>query len=256
MFDSHDGEGMHDLALALGRVRAGWPGRVVFERLDLTIPRGRTTALVGPGGSGKSSLLRLIDTLVHAHASPSAQTGRRRPLRAGPSSLHEPAQLHWEGAIDLRARSCVRFPQGGLCTHRSPDELARAVGLEPASLRVWLPEPNELSLRRPLSQLSPLTRRLLSLRLVTAAPAELLLLDEPTAELRDPWLGRANELLLELRRAGRTCVIVSHHQPLVRSVSDRVVLLVDGELIEEGDVEQFFHRPRQLRTRDYLQWGA
>lgn len=234
-----------DPVITLRDFSAGWGTRCVTSDLQLNVVRGETLCIVGPGGTGKSTLLRVIEMLATANT----------PEDAVP--------LWWRGVGLVTANSCSRLNQHG-CFARAPaTEVLHAAGLTLEQARERIPPRSsdlallDACLTRPLDEAPDLVRRYLSFMITAASDAPLLLFDEPLFGLADPWLAAVRERLEELVASrSRTIVIVTHYLPLARRVADLVALLIDGRLIESGPTEDFFCRPEQLRTQQYLKWGA
>ena len=227
-------------AITLRDVSAGWGTRVVLTQLHLDVREGEVLCLVGPGGSGKSTILRTIEDLVGGRDDSGSQ-------------------LWWRGSGSSRFDSCARLRQHGEFRREPIAALLTGPGLEPDG---WLPPgPDERAaimavLDRPLADAPDHLRRFLSFVMVASSAAPLLLFDEPEFALRGAWAQAVRSGLRRLADGGRTMIIVTHYLPLARELADRVTLLVDGHVIESAPTEDFFCRARHARTRQYIEWGA
>jgi ABC-type glutathione transport system ATPase component len=246
---SRDGGRKLDLVgFSLQRFRAGWGPRCVIEALDLTLESGELLMIVGPGGSGKSTLLAALDGLINN--GPLLSTSR---LSAGP---------WWEGELEVGFRRAARAVQHGRHDPERVRVLFEALGVEPGpSAWCWPSEPElarelDAALDRPLAELPDGLRRLASFLLTASTGAELLLLDEPDFGQRGAWLDHVHAVIAKLRAEQRSIVAVTHYLPLARSMGDRVGLMVDGRMIEIAPTRDFFERPQQPRTQQFIQWGA
>ncbi len=88
-------------------------------------------------------------------------------------------------------------------------------------------------------------------RALAMKPA-LMLFDEPTSALDPEMIGEVLEVIKELAREGMTMIVVSHEMGFAREVADRVVMMDDGQIIEEGTPEHFFTSPTHERTKSFL----
>jgi ABC-type phosphate transport system ATPase subunit len=224
----------------LDGLAAGYGERRVLGPLSLVIAADRTTVLLGPGGAGKSTLLRL---LYGAQACP--------------------AELWWCGGMAPTGLAVRRlqqrpFPVGGRTVG---EQLRSATGLEPAAAvaAVWGHDPaaEELLtlLDRPAADLAAGPLRGIFLTATLAVAADLVLLDEPDADLEDPWREWVLERVVALRGTA-TVVLATHHLGFAQEAADDVVVLVDGRLIEAGATAQMFANAQHPRARHFLRMGS
>jgi len=80
-----------------------------------------------------------------------------------------------------------------------------------------------------------------------------LLMDEPTSSLDPELVGSVLKVIRELRASGMTMLIVSHEMAFAREAADRVLFMDAGEIVEQGDPESLFTKPREARTRAFLE---
>lgn len=223
-------------------------GRRVLRGVDLSVPAGRVTALLGPSGAGKTSLLRLLNRLDE----PTGGTVlfRGRPVPA------------WE--VDrLRRRVGFVFQEPVMLAGSVADDLRVAAdlgGVEPAEAEariresLALAELDEGLLDRPSDELSVGQKQRVGLARALVSRPEALLLDEPTAALDPPT---ARRLLATVRRlcreTGLTVVMATHRVGEARSTADRAVMLADGRVVEAGPRERVLEAPREGATRRFLE---
>ena len=215
-------------------------GRAVFTGLNIEIPRGRVTAVMGPSGTGKTTLLRLITGQVKADSGSIvvAEQDLGTLSRSGLYVLRRRmGMLFQNGALltDLSVFENVAFP---LREHTDlPDRLIRqlvltklqAVGLRGAAELM----PAELS--------GGMSRRVALARAIVMDP-EILIYDEPFVGLDPISLGVILRLIRRLNDAlGITSVVVSHDVQQISTVADVVFLLSGGKVVARGS-------PQELRT--------
>jgi tungstate transport system ATP-binding protein len=218
------------------------------QRLVLTLPRlevarGEILAVIGPSGAGKTTLLRLLLFLE----SPSAGTIHFEGiLLTGPPPLalrrRLGAMFQHTILLDLTVRDNVAYGLRLRGLHAEPqriDRLLDRLGL--------LPLANE-----PARTLSGGEAQRVALARALAVQAEVLLLDEPTANL-DPYnVALIEEILREERARGVTIALVTHQVFQARRLADRMAILLEGNLIEDGAPEDLFTRPQDHRTQSFL----
>jgi phospholipid/cholesterol/gamma-HCH transport system ATP-binding protein len=212
-------------------------GKVIFDGVDLDIARGRIVAIMGPSGTGKTTLLRHL-------------TGQSRP-DAGSIRIdgHEVTQLSRKALFDLRERIGFLFQNSALLTDfsvfenvafplrqhlRLPAELVRnivltklqAVGLRGAATLM----PNELS--------GGMARRVALARAIVRDPM-LILYDEPFVGLDPVALNQVLRVIRTLNDTlGITSVLVAHELAAIRRVADEVILIAGGKIVARGTPDE------------------
>lgn len=219
-----------DLPLAFDDVSLTAGATNILDRVKLTIGPGAPTLILGPNGSGKTSLLRLCMGLTGPSEGAVSWGGR---TDAGP----ERRAILFQKPVMLR-RSAAANVAYGLAQAGCPRGL-RAGRTEELLDRVGL-----LSLAsRPARRLSGGEQQRLALARALARQPEILLLDEPTASL-DPAATRfVEEIILAAAHSGTKIVMASHDLGQVRRLAGDVVFLVRGRLVERADAADFLDRP-------------
>ena len=222
--------------LSVCGLRLGYGAKLVLRDLDLDIPEGRMTVIVGPNGCGKSTLLKAMARLLvpeagevrlegkPLHTLPTSQVARRMALLPQAPSLPDGMTVR-----ELVAQG--RFPHQGWLGRAHPDD---AAAIDQALAQTGI----QSLAGRPVAALSGGQRQRAWIAMVLAQQTPLILLDEPTA-----WLDLRVQLDLMAclrrltREAGRTLVLVLHELNLAAAFADQMVMLRDGQLIAEGPPE-------------------
>ena len=216
--------------------------REVLHVDALEVHAGEILALVGPSGSGKSTCLRLLNFLEAPTSGVIRFDGRNYGSNGSvPLDVRRRVTTVFQRPLLLN-RSVQANVAYGLRLRRAPDTRAR---VEDALSRVGL-----LGLARQKgSTLSGGEAQRVALARAMALETDVLLLDEPTANL-DPYnVGVIEEIIRELNvERATTMVLVTHNVFQARRLAHRVGLLLDGELVEVADVERFFAAPTDPRT--------
>ena len=181
-------------------------GKTIFDALDMDIPRGKVTAIMGPSGTGKTTLLKHI-------------TGQ---MRADAGSIHvggrNVAGLSREELYKLREGVGYLFQNSALLTDFDVFENLRGAA------RLM---PNELS--------GGMARRVALARAIVFDP-QLILYDEPFVGLDPVALNQVLKLIRTLNKTlGITSVLVSHELDAVQQIADHVMLLSNGKVVAQGD---------------------
>ncbi len=226
----------------LSHLTKSYGPRTVLRIAQLDVFPGEILAIVGPSGSGKSTCLRLLNFLEP----PSAGVIRFQGNDYGPDGMVPLEMRRRVTTVFQRPLLLKRSVQAnvgyGLRLRRLPNAQAR---VNEALHRVGL-----LGLaRQKAATLSGGEAQRVALARAIALDTDVLLLDEPTANL-DPYnVGVIEEIVRELNRErATTIVLVTHNVFQARRLAHRVGLLLEGELIEVTDAETFFEQPDDPRT--------
>ena len=219
-----------DLPLVLENVSLQAGSTTILDRLSLTIAPGAPTLIIGPNGAGKTTLLRLCMGLARPSAGRVSWGGRTdsRPLRRA-FLFQRPVMLRRTAAANV----VYALAQAG--TPRSQRAQRAAALLD----RVGLAD----LAQRPARRLSGGEQQRLALARALARDPEILLLDEPTANL-DPAATRSvEEIVLMAAQSGIKIVMASHDLGQVRRLAGDVIFLVRGALCERAEAADFLDHP-------------
>ncbi|WP_330185816.1 ectoine/hydroxyectoine ABC transporter ATP-binding protein EhuA [Nocardia sp. NBC_01503] len=228
--------------------------------LDFWVDPGEFVTLIGPSGSGKTTILRLVMTLERVTSGTIDIGGEclsHMPKRGGLVPADEAHQRR------LRQRIGMVFQQFNLFPHMS---VLRNITEGPIrSLGTSRDEAEERALRlldlvglgakidaKP-GQLSGGQQQRVAIARALAMDPDILLLDEVTSALDPELVTGVLDLLADIAKEGDfTFLCVTHEMRFARGVSDRVLMLDGGRIIESGAPEQIFTAPAEDRTRDFL----
>jgi phospholipid/cholesterol/gamma-HCH transport system ATP-binding protein len=228
--------------------------RTIFDGIDLHVPEGKVTAIMGPSGIGKTTLLRLIGGQLYPEQGEIWFDGDNIPTLSRKKLYHarkKMSMLFQSGALftDLNVFDNVAFP---LREHtKLSEDLIRtmvllkleAVGLRGAALLM----PSELS--------GGMARRAALARAIALDP-DLIMYDEPFVGQDPITMGVLVELISNLNQAlGLTSIVVSHDVPEVMSIADWVYLLANGKIIAFGTPEDLRQNP-DPQVQQFLQGDA
>ncbi len=219
--------------LAVESLQLGYRTRVVIESLDLQVPAGQVTAIVGPNACGKSTLLRALSRLLAPRVGRVVLDGRdlarfRSKELARQLGLLPQSPIAPEGITvgDLVGRG--RHPHRSMLSRWShADDLAVAAALE-ATQTADLVD-------RPVDELSGGQRQRVWIAMALAQETDVLLLDEPTTFLDVSHQIEVLDLLTDLNhRRGTTIVMVLHDLNIAARYADHLIALVDGRVHAAG----------------------
>ncbi|MEO8252661.1 MAG: amino acid ABC transporter ATP-binding protein [Chloroflexota bacterium] len=232
----------------------------VLRGVTFEVDRGDVKVVLGPSGSGKSTMLRCLALLEPIDQGEVRLEGQPIGVRrSGDRTVRLPERelARQRSDIGMVFQRFNLFPHltalGNVMLgltevrHRSRDE-ARKIGADILG-RVGLGTragfyPSELS--------GGQQQRVAIARALVMSP-KVMLFDEPTSALDPELVGEVLAVMEELAREGMTMVVVTHEIGFAKSVADRVIMMDEGEIIEDGAPDEIFATPRQERTRRFLE---
>ena len=246
--------------LTMEHISKSFDSLEVLKDISLTVEQGEVVSIIGPSGSGKSTLLRCatllekvdsgticyMDDLFAAKTLPTGLTAyaSRKELRKVKSCFglvfqqfnlfphHTVLKNVMEAPILVQKRPKAEVQQEAM-------DILRKMGLEDkADAYPW--------------QLSGGQQQRVGIARALALKPEIIFFDEPTRALDPELTGEVLKVIRQLADEKMTMVIVTHEMPFARAVSDRVVFMDGGIIVEEGTPEQVFDNPGAERTRQFL----
>ncbi|WP_460043367.1 amino acid ABC transporter ATP-binding protein [Pseudomonas sp. S2_H01] len=232
----------------------------ILKGISLQVRRGEVVVLIGASGSGKTTFIRCINLLEDI------QSGRIR-VNGQPMGYRERADgslvRDSERNIARQRRDIgMVFQRFNLFAHMTALEniIEAPIHVLGVSREAALIQGRELLARVGLadkaahypSMLSGGQQQRVAIARALAMKPKAMLFDEPTSALDPETVGEVLQVMKELAEDGMTMVVVTHEMGFAREVADRVVVLDQGELIEQGPPEQIFSRPTHPRTQAFL----
>jgi len=229
-----------------------------LDGIDLKILGGEKVAIIGPSGSGKSTILRLVMGLEPYQSGRISISGRLLPSEAE-SRRERRRKLQKSSGHDVG----MVFQQFNLFPHMTAiqnvmEAPMHVLGLSPSDARL---RARELFAKVGLqgrdeaypAQLSGGEQQRVAIARALAMQPEVMLFDEVTSALDPELVGGVLNVLKDLARESRmTMLIVTHEMSFARDVSDRVLFMEKGRIVEQGPPSQMFSSPENERTRVFL----
>ena len=231
----------------------------VLKGVTLEVRKGETVCLIGPSGSGKTTFIRCINHLERIDTGRIEVNGHLIGYRERDRRLIEDSE---RSVAKQRTQIGMVFQRFNLFPHKTAlqnvteapvhvlgfSKRQAAVEAEALLARVGLADkrnayPGKLS--------GGQQQRVAIARALAMKPA-LLLFDEPTSALDPEVTGEVLAVMEELAHDGMTMIVVTHEMGFARAAADRVAMMDDGCIIEQGPPEHFFLEPREERTRQFL----
>lgn len=214
---------------------------------DLTIPVGQCVVLCGPSGSGKSSLLKLLNGLIPEYY-PAQVTGQ---VQIGGQDIRQ-ASVE---VLSYLVASVFQNPATQFFHTQVLHELVfpcENQGLSTEEIAARLQEVNSLFqlenlYDKPIFQLSGGQKQLIALATATMQGSPILLLDEPTANLDQEAVHKVREALHKLKKEGKTIIIAEHLLAYLSDLADRYLYFQEGQLVADYPASDFLHRTEECR---------
>ena len=224
----------------------------VLHGIDLTVNKGDVVAVLGPSGSGKTTLLRCINFLEKADSGTMIFDGQSYDL----------GQMRRSQIAEIRQKTAFVFQNYNLFANKTAIDnvtlgLTSARGMEKSKARdigMEMLEKVGMADRAgyyPI-QLSGGQQQRVAIARALAVNPEIIYFDEPTSALDPELIGEVLQVMRQLAREGMTMLVVTHEMNFAQHVSNRVIFMEKGEIVEEGEAGAFFEDPREERTRAFL----
>ncbi|MCI6682574.1 amino acid ABC transporter ATP-binding protein [Parafannyhessea umbonata] len=222
----------------------------VLKDINLQVEKGEVLVLIGPSGSGKSTLCRTINRLETIDSGEILIEGKPLP--------QEGKEL-----AAMRAEIGMVFQQFNLFAHKTILENVTMGPVEVLHVDKKKAEQEAMELLRRVgvaeqagkvpAQLSGGQQQRVAIARSLAMHPKAMLFDEPTSALDPEMINEVLDVMVELAREGMTMVVVTHEMNFARRVADRVEFMADGQILEEGDPNEFFDHPKTERAREFLE---
>ncbi len=236
---------------------------IIVDHISKTFPNGirgltdfsarihqrEVVVIIGPSGSGKSTLLRCLNGLEEVDSGSIVIDGI-------------PLDRHPKHRLEIRKEVGMVFQQFNLFPHMTVrDNINLAQRLVRKKSKAEATEMTMELLRKVNipekadaypSQLSGGQQQRVAIARALAMMPKVMLFDEATSALDPEMIGEVLEVMKTLAKEGMTMVVVTHEMRFAREVSDRVIFMEGGGIIESGNAEAFFSHPQEERTRAFL----
>ncbi len=240
---------MADTVLNITHLSKSFGDLEVLKDINVVIHKGEVISIIGPSGSGKSTFLRCINLLERPNHGVIVYNGD-----IVTDEGYDVRQLHKEiGMVFQRFNlfphktvlenvmlAPVKLKMGNKADlEEEAMTLLRKVGLE--SKRDEMPK-----------NLSGGQQQRVAIARALAMNPKVLLFDEPTSALDPELVGEVLQVMQTLASEGMTMVVVTHEMGFAREVSNHLIFMEEGFIVEEGDPKEIFAHPKQERTRQFL----
>ena len=245
--------------VSLKNVKKAFGNNVVLSGIDLEVRKGEVVVICGRSGSGESTLLRCIDQLETIDSGQIRAAGHLmgfKEVKGKLLPLHDSAIARQQRDIGMVFQNFNLFPHISVLENimLAPARILKRkrseVKQEAVALleRVGLPDKQNAYPR----QLSGGQQQRIAIARALAMKPKLMLFDEPTSALDPEMISEVLDVMVDLSKAGMTMIVVTHEMGFARAAADRVILMHDAKIVEDGVPGNFFERPKSEHTRLFL----
>ncbi len=216
--------------------------------VSLDVQPGEVVVVIGPSGSGKSTLLRCINRLEEYDEGEITVDGIPLDTAANINAVRTEVGMVFQQFnlfSHMTVLDNINLAQR-LIRKRSRAE-SKKVAMELLE-RVGIPDKAQTY----PAQLSGGQQQRVAIARALAMNPKIMLFDEPTSALDPEMIKEVLDVMLDLAQEGMTMVVVSHEMGFARAAAHRVILMADGEIVEQGSPDQVFEHPQHERTRQFL----
>ena len=221
----------------------------VLKGINLEIHQGEVVCIIGASGSGKSTLLRCINLLEEADSGHIWFDGQDlMDLSVNLNALRQKIGMVFQGFNLFNNKSvldnCTLAPMTVKHIPRAQAEETAIRHLKTVGLEKFIHADSR--------RLSGGQKQRVAIARALCMEPEIMLFDEPTSALDPEIVGEVLDVMKGLAKEGMTMVVVTHEMAFAKEVSDRVVFMGQGVILEQGTPQEVFGSPKEARTREFL----
>lgn len=245
--------------LEINNIKKHYDDNEVLKNISVSVSEGEVVSIIGPSGSGKSTLLRCATMLEKMDGGELIYFGKKAAWndKNGKSVYAPKAQLK-----EIQSYYSLVFQNFNLFPHFTVlKNLAHApINVQKRNKEEVYAQCRELLKRIGLAdkekaypcQLSGGQQQRVSIARALAMNPKILFFDEPTSALDPELTSEILTVIKELAKEHMTMVIVTHEMNFARDVSNRIIFMEDGYIVEEGDAQELINNPKNIRTKEFI----
>ena len=247
------------MILEMNNIRKSFGDNEVLKDISFNVSEGEVVSIIGPSGSGKSTLLRCATFLE------TADSGEIKYMGKTAAHTGDDGRMHYVSQSELKSFKSyfgLVFQQFNLFPHYTvmKNLIDAPVIVQGTDKQDAVANARQLLEKMGLSdkaeaypcQLSGGQQQRVAIARALATKPDVLFFDEPTSALDPELTGEVLKVIKQLAEEKMTMVIVTHEMSFARAVSDRVIFMDGGVIVEQGDPEKVFGAPEMERTKQFL----
>ena len=238
--------------LEIRDVQKAFEDNQVLKGIDLDVNKGDVIAILGPSGSGKTTLFRCINFLERADYGKLIMDGREYDMHSARKdevvAIRRKTAFVFQNYNLFLNKTVLENVTLGLTCGRGMSRYEAAKIARDALFKVGMLEKENAY---PISLSGGQQQRVAIARGMATSP-EIIYFDEPTSALDPELIGEVLAVMRDLAASGMTMLVVTHEMEFARNVSNKIIFMDQGRVIEAGPTREFFANPKEERSRSFI----
>ena len=236
--------------LEIKNLSISFDNTTIIDDISVNVKKGEIISIIGPSGSGKSTLLKCINLLnipdtgeiIFNGTNILTSFNKVNQIRSKIGMVFQSFNLFNNMNV---LKNCIIGPTKILKIKKNEAELEALRLLDLVGMKEFK--------NAKVATLSGGQRQRVAIARCLAMKPDIILFDEPTSALDPEMVGEVLDVIKKLTNDGITLIIVTHEMAFAKEISDRVIFMSDGKIVEDGTPSEIFDNPKNERTKSFLQ---